>query len=258
MEFLKANLINTTTQLAVNNNTSTIANLFARDPYFQYYTDGMNNDATTASITITFDAATVVSRIALVDTNLKSFTIFYNGSTANTFALTTTGSTIASSFSTNVDDGVYLRFSSLTVSSITIDMKTTQTANQEKRLGLMVVSDLYLSLSQLPSASNYKPIETPKQIVHTLSDGGTRIHNVRKKKDVTISLDYVSTTLRDSIKDIYELSSPFIFCPFGTTTSWDSFIFEGVWPGSFDFYEYSDNATVSGFSGKIKMKETPT
>lgn len=116
MEFLKANLINTTTQLVVNNNTSTIANLFARDPYFQYYTDGMNNDATTASITITFDAATVVSRIALVDTNLKSFTIFYNGSTANTFALTTTGSTIASSFSTNVDDGVYLRFSSLTVS----------------------------------------------------------------------------------------------------------------------------------------------
>lgn len=258
MEFLKANLINTTTQLSVTNNTGTIANIFSRDPYFQYYTDGMNNDATTASITVTFSEATIVSRIAIIDTNLKDFTIFYNGSTANTFSLTTTGSTISSAFTGSAEEGIYLRFSSLTVSSITIDMKSTQTANQEKRLGLLVVSDLYLSLSQLPSASNYKPTETPKQIVHTLSDGGTRIHNVRKKKDVTISLDYVSTTLRDSIRDIYDLNTAFIFCPFGTTTSWDSFIFEGVWPGSFDFYEYSDNATVSGFSGKIKLKETPT
>ena len=48
-----------------------------------------------------------------------------------------------------------------------------------------------------------------------------------------------------------------MFCPFGTTTSWDAILFESVWTGPFDFYEYSDNASSSGFSGKITLKETP-
>lgn len=257
MEFIKANLINTTTQIAVNSNTTTVANLFNRDPYYQYYTDGLNNDLTTGSITISFDTTTPVSRIALLDINLKNFSIFYNGATANTFSLTTTGSTIASSFTTNTQESMYLRFSTVQCSSITIDMKKTITADQEKILGLFVISDLYLELTQIPDAKGYKPTLNPKQIVHTLSDGGTRVHNVRKKFNLNISLDYVPTSLRDSIKTIYDLGLPFNFCPFGTTTGWDSILFESVWTGPFNFYEFSDNAVSSGFSGNIVLKETP-
>ena len=64
MEFLKTNLINTTTQIAVTNNTTVVSNIFNRDSFYQYYTDGLNNDLTTGSITITFSATTPVSRIA--------------------------------------------------------------------------------------------------------------------------------------------------------------------------------------------------
>lgn len=259
MEFLKANFLNTTTQLTVSSSTGTAENLFTRDKYSQYYTSSFNNDLTTASITITFSETMSVSRIALQDTNLKSFTIFYNGATANTFALTTTGSTIASSFTNNTSENVYLRMGATTpVSSITIDMKTTQTANQEKRLGLLVISDLYYSLAQLPSANDYTPTLAPKQVVHQLSDGGTRIHGVRNKWKTTIGLDYVSSSQKTSLQTIWELQTEFVFCPFGTTTSWDGVIFEAVWDGPFEFYKYSDNASVSGFSGKIKLSETPT
>jgi len=258
MEFLYRNYINTTTQIAVNSNTGTSANLFNTDKFFQYYTDGLASDLTSSSITISFDSTTLVSRIGILDTNAKEMRIFYNGSTANTFSLTTTGSTSTSYWTGNAESNLYLRTSPVYVTSVSIDIKTTQTADQEKHIALLVVSDLYTSLTQIPNASGYDPKIIPKQVVHTLSDGGTRIHNVRKKWDVSIKLDYISETQRDNLKDIYELTVPFVFCPFGTTTSWDGILFESVWTGAFDFFQYSDNAAVSGFSGGIKLKETPS
>lgn len=257
MEFLKSNLINTTTQIAVTNNTTVVANIFNRDPFYQYYTDGLNNDLTTGSITITFAATTSVSRIALIDTNVKDFTIFYNGLTANAFTLVNQNTT-TSSFTGNTDENVYLRFATVAVSSITIDMKKTITANQDKILGLFYISDLYYTLAQIPKADGYKPNLAPKQIVHTLSDGGTRIHNVRNKFNLNIELYYLSQSDVTSIRTIYDLQGAFQFSAFGTSTGWTNPVFfECVWTGPFSFYEYSDNATAAGFDGKIILKETP-
>lgn len=258
MEFIKQNFINTTTQLSVNSNTATVSNIFNPDPYFQYYTDGLASDLTTSSMTIAFTETTLVSRIAIKDTNAKEFRLFYNGATANAFALSTTGSTISSSWTTNTESDLYLRSTPVYCTSLTLEITKTQTANQEKRVGFLAVSDLYYELTQIPNASGYDPRIIPKQIEHKLSDGGTRIHNIRKKWEVSIKLDYISASQRNSLKTIYDLRVPFIFCPFGTATSWDGMIFESVWPGNFDFYQFSDNASVSGFSGGIKLKETPT
>jgi hypothetical protein len=257
MEFLKANLINTTTQLSVTNNTTVVANIFNRDKFYQYYTDGLNNDLTTGSITVTFDATTNVSRIALIDTNVKNFNIFYNGVTANTFALSSQATT-TSQFTGNADSNVYLRFPTTAVSSITIDLKKTITADQEKFLGVLFVSDLLYTMGQIPNSGGYKPNLSPKQIVHLLSDGGSRVHNVRKKFNLNIDLDYVPETMVSSLRTIYDLEAPFQFSAFGTSTSWKNPVFfESVWPGDFRFYEFTDDAIGSGFSGKINLKETP-
>jgi hypothetical protein len=257
MEFLKSNLINTTTQISVTNNTGVSSNIFNRDDFYQYYTDGLANDATTGSVTITFGATTNVSRIALIDTNLKGFTVFYNGSTANTFALSSQNTT-TSDFTGNTNENVYLRFPTTAVSSITIDMKTTQTANQEKVVGLFFVSDLLYTLGKIPNSGGYNPKKVPKQVVHTLSDGGTRIHNVREKFNLTISLDYMESSDVTSLKDVKDLQDGFQFAAFATSTGWvNPVFFEAVWTGAFDFYEYSNDALSSGFSGKINLKETP-
>lgn len=256
MEFIKANYLNTTTQLSVNSNTGTASNLFNRDSLYQYYSDQFANDLTTSSITITFAATTAVSRIALIDTNFKEFSIFYNGATASTLTLVN-GDTTASSYTGNTDVNKYFRFSTLQVSSITINAKKTITADQEKLLGLLVISDLELSLTKIPSAQSYRPKIVPKQVVHKLSDGGTRIHTVRRKWDTQINLDFIASSERDTLYNLWFNAQEFNFCPFGTTTSWDGLLFETVWDGAFDFYEYSDNAASSGFSGKISLKETP-
>lgn len=258
MDFLKTNLINTTTQIAVTNNTTVVSNIFNRDSFYQYYTDGLNNDLTTGSITITFAATTAVSRIALIDTNVKDFTIFYNGLTANAFTLVSQD-TITSSFTGNTNENLMLRFATIQCSSITIDLKKTMTANQEKVLGLLYFSDLIYTLGKIPNSSGYKPSLNPKQIVHALSDGGTRIHNVRSKFSLNIDLDYLSSTEVTSIRDVYDRQDGFQFTAFGTSTGWvNPVFFECVWTGPFSFYEYSGDAISSGFSGKINLKETPT
>lgn len=256
MDFLKTNLINTSTQIAVNSNTTTASNLFNRDKLYQYSSDQLNNDLTSAAITITFDTTMSVSRIALIDMNFKDFSIFYNGSTASTFTLSS-GDTIASSYTNNLDEHKYFQFATVQCSSITINAKKTVVADQEKRLGLFVISDLDLSLTLIPSAKKYKPTKVPKQIVHKLSDGGSRLHNISSKWSLDFSLDYVSAAQRDSLFDIYDSGLPFNFCPFGTTTAWDGTIFESVWDGPFEFYQFSDDAATSGFSGKVSLLETP-
>ncbi len=257
MEFISANLVNTTTQIAVNSNTTVASNLFNRDPIYQYYSDSMNNDLTTTTITITFDATASVSRIALVDTNFKEFSIFYNGATASTFALSG-GDTTVSSYTGNADENKYFRFSTVQCSSITINAKKTITADHEKRLGILIISDLETALDLIPNAKGFKPKIVPKQVVHKLSDGGVRLHNVRNKWETSLSLKYITSAQRDSLFDLYELGTEFNFCPFGTATGWDAVIFESVWDGPFSFHEYSDNAETSGFSGTISLKETPT
>lgn len=258
MEFLKMSYLNTTTQLAVNSNTLAAANLFNRDPAYQYSSDGFDNDLTTTSIVITFDATTAVSRIAMVDMNFKEFRLFYNGATANSFALTN-GDTTVSAYTGNADANKFFRFSTIQCSSITIQATKTFIANQEKFLGLFVPSDLILELSRTPSAQQYKPKLVPKQVIHKLSDGGTRIHNVKKKWETSIELNYVSQSERDSIyDDLYNFDDAFNFCPFGTVTAWSGQIFESVWDGPFGFYEFSDNNANVGFSGKISLKETPS
>jgi hypothetical protein len=257
MEFLGVNLVNTTTQLAVSSNTALAANVFTRDKFSQFYTSGFANDLTSSSLTVTFDTTTPVSRIILQDMNFKEFYFFYNGATANSFALTG-GDTSASSYTANADLNKYFRFSTVQCSSITIVAKKTIVADQEKLLGLLTISDLTVALEKIPSANAYKPSNTPKQIVHTLSDGGTRIHNVRAKWTTTINLEYVTQAQRDSLFDLHAGGEAFTFCPFGTATGWDAISFEAVWPGPFQLFAYSDNAASSGFSGKVDLKETPT
>src|SRR4051812_40473004 len=129
MEFSKANFLNTSTQIAVSNNTLTAENLFNRDPVYQYYTDGMNDDNTTTSITITFDSTLSVSRIALLDMNFKEFNFYYDNTTTNAFTLVGAATT-TSSFNANADVNKFFKFSTISCTSITFKAKKTITANQ--------------------------------------------------------------------------------------------------------------------------------
>lgn len=255
MEFIYANYLNTTTQLTLESNTVSGHNLFSQDPLDQYTSDGYNDDTTITSITITFDATTYVSRIALLETNLKDFTIFYNGTTANTFGLTSTQNTTTSDWSANSETSIYLFCNTVACSSITFDMNKTMSANSEKAIGRIIVSDVLLDFERLPSSKNYKPSKEMTSVTHRMSDGGTRIQYVSDKFSADIKFKHISRTFRDNLRTVYNLRDNFIFTAFPTSSGWDSVIFDCVWTGNFDFYQYSDDAADAGYSGSIRLRE---
>jgi len=256
MELIKSNFINTTTQLAVDSNTLASKNIFNRDLVFQYVSDGFADDLTTTSLIVTFDTATSIDRIAILGHNLKSYDIFFDGVTANTFSFTTASSTITSQFSTNSETSQYFFTTPQTVTSITIDMKETISADVEKAIGLLVLSEQRLDFERIASAKNYRPTVDSKQVIHKLSDGGVRLHQIADKFKARIKYKHITEQFRNDLKSVFDDHVPVIFVPFGTATSWDLVFFDAIWEKDFDFFKFSDNAVGSGFSGTINLTET--
>ncbi len=259
MELLRKNFANTTTQFTVSEETATVANVMMSDPRFQWATSTFTDDATTASMRIAFDVTTAVDRIALVGHNLKTFKIFYNDVTANVFSLESGAGTSTANFSTNSSTSQYFKVpTAVNCTSITIDMTSTITPNQNKAIGYLVVSEKITSFSgRVPSANNYKPALNTQAVVHQLSDGGTRIQTVEDKWGVKLGFDFLDRTARDELRTIFDDHDEIVFAAFGTTSGWDGLVFPCVWLGGFDFYAFSDNASDSGFSGTLTLVETP-
>lgn len=256
-ELLKPNYIDTTTGFTVQSNTQTASYLFDRDPSFQYVSSGYADDLTQTTIRINFAETLTVDRIALLGINLKAFDVYYNGVTANTFALTSTGATTVSSFTTNSETSMFLRCTPVSCTSVSFDLKKTISANAEKALGFVYAGQKRFEFDRDPSASDYKPNFQSIEVVHKTSDGGTRIQTVADKWSVDLKLDHVQTSFRNSLRDAFKLHESHVFVPFGTTTSWDQVIFPCVWQGPFDFYKYTDNAPDAGFTGSLRLRETP-
>ena len=244
----------TTTQITVNSSTITAANLLNPDVRYQFISDAQNDDSITTSITISFDETTAIDRIALMEFNAKKFNIYYNGATANAFTLT--NPTTTSQWTSNSATSLYLAASSVNCTSVTFDLYSTQVANSEKAVGYIYLGASDLTFERVPNADSYTPIFDAKELLHELSDGGTRRHVIQTKRKVKIKYKYITQTFRDNLKEIYDRLEAIVFVPFGTGTAWDGIIFEAVWAGDFNFYKYSDDAASSGFSGDIDLRES--
>lgn len=253
MEFLSRNFYETTTAITVNSNTSTAENLMDTNVRRQYISQLFADDDTTTSITITFTQTQTVDRIAMLSHNVKTMNVFYDGVTANTFAIT--GLTTASQFTNNSTTNSYWKVTPVACSSITFDLKGTIVPDSEKAVGYLMVSEQELDFARIPSAGDFTPNIKRKELNHELSDGGIRSHVVADKWDVSIKFKYIDEDFRDDLKAIYDAQENKIFVPFGTVTGWDGILFEAAWIGPFGFYKYSDNAAASGFSGSISLRE---
>ncbi len=254
MEFLTRTYLQTTTQIAVNSSTITAENIMDPDVRRQFVSDALNSDSLTSSLTISFDSTMTVDRIALMEFNAKKFNIYYNGVTANAFTITSP--TTTSQFTNNSVTNLYLACTPVACTSVTFDFYSTQVANAEKAIGYIYVGENVLTFPRIPNASNYTPTRDPKEVVHEMSDGGSRRQVVQTKWMTKIKLTHITQSFRDSLLSIYETNAPLEYCPFGTGTSWDGILFEAVWIGNFDFYKYSADAVSSGYTGSLDLRET--
>lgn len=255
MEFCERNFIITTTAIVVDSNTSTAINLMNWNRRFQYVSDGFDDDTTSTTITVNFDQTTTIDRIALVEHNLKGYRLFYDGVTANAFTFTSTSDTTTSIYSSNSETSQFFRTTSIDCTSVSLQMDTTQEANTEKGLGILILSKLKYDFDRIPPASGYRPKLIPKQVIHKMSDGGSRRHRLNEKWRVELRFKDVDLTQKNAFKTIYDDSTSYIFAAFGTTTAWDNVFFDANWENDFNFEEYSENSTTQNFKGNIKLGE---
>jgi hypothetical protein len=246
MEFLSANFINTTSMIALLSYTDGAQFLFDKKPATAYATSGYNS-TTAATITITFATATVISVIAIQNHNLSQFRAFYNGVTASSLGIVT-GNSAAST---------YLSFSSVTVSSVTIQMDNTIAGGVEKSVGELIISDRQIKFERNPAINDFKPVLDRKQVIHEMPDGGVVAYNIADKYRATLSWDFITSAFHSSLLGVYESGRPVVFIPEPTTSAWDGKAYEVLWVGDFDF-NYSSNVRAPGYGGKILLRQTPS
>ena len=254
MRFIRRNFIETTTSITVGN-TALASLLIDGLKDTQYVTLGDNSDLTTSSIHYSLTSSEAIDKILLLNQNFKKFRLFYDGATANSFTIVN-GQTTTSIWDTNSDTSLYIDISTVTVSSITLEITETITADQEKEIGEFTVSKNIVTFPRNPSHKGYKPLIKRKQIVHELSDGSTKLHNVANNYKNKLKFKYLDTATTDDLWTAYEDANNFWFLPFETSTSWDGAAYEVVWAGNFDFLQYSDNVSDAGFNGTIDLRET--
>jgi len=125
--------------------------------YFKWSSFG-SNDSTTETYTITLPAAVSLSRIFLMDHNLKKFQIKY-GTTPIDF----TGVIGLDSYSDSKIDitdftrnTAYFEFDAVTTDTLVLTMDTTQTANAEKFLVQFIATNEIGTLLGYPKLNNIK------------------------------------------------------------------------------------------------------
>lgn len=243
MEFLKKNILNTTTMATVTSGSATLEYLFDRNIGLGYSTSGYNS-TTSAVLSIVFDETTSVSHVLIQNHNLKQFIVFYNSLTANSLA----------SFTTNSATSTYLSFSTISAVSIQLQMDDTINGSEEKSVGELVLSGRELAFPRNPTINLFNPKIDRTQVRHIMPDGGVILFNIRDKYKAKIGLRHITTSFYDSLLNIYESADPLYFVPFPTSTSWDGKAYQCVWSGDFDF-KFGVNVKTT-YSGNIVLEET--
>lgn len=253
MIILKSNFFNTTTIASVTSGTDTVINMIDKVPATQYVTEGFAGDTLSTTVSIDFPSTQTVDKIVLKNHNLKDFSIYYNNTTTNVFSTDI-------NFSTNSEINHYFTFDTITtITNITLKLNATIIADQEKKIGELVISKLFYDFEadRLPSAKNYTPQIVRKQVRHEMSDGGVTLFNLAEKFKTTLRFEFVPTSTELVFKAIYDDNDPVNFISFETTSSWDGDLFEVNWTGQFNFLKFSANNKNIGFKGIMTLEETP-
>jgi len=245
MEFLSENLFNTTTQAKVDSNTTTVEYLFDRSTSLGYSSDGYNS-TTATMISVEFSAPQVISHILMQNHNLRDFRLFYDSATANSLLVD----------ATNSNTSTYLAFSSVTVSSVQLQMNNTIEGSVEKEIRELFIGERHVQFERNPTVKKWKPMIFRKQIEHEMPDGGTVLFNIKDKYRASLAWEYITDDFRDDLYTVHRSALPLYFVPFPTATAWLGEAYETVWTGGFDF-KHATNDKDQGWSGSINLKETP-
>lgn len=178
---------------------------------YTYWRSVGSSDATTETLTITFGSSSI-SRILLLDHNWKNYTVqYWNGSAWTHFASVVglDGSKSNITETAFADDSSYYEFTPVTTTRIKITINTTQTANAEKYLATVMVTN------EIGTFSGYPKIETP---TFSRNPRTSQMLSGRKKIVKQISVFSVTLTFKNYPVLGYGADSDLMFSLFDRET----------------------------------------
>ena len=181
-------------------------NVLSMNRYLRWDSVG-SNDATTETITITFDTAKTFSRLFLVDMNVKDFKVFYD--TNQDFAnVTTVDTTLTKIDVTGYDkDTAYFEFDEVTASNILIQFFNTQTANEQKYLTLAAITTEIGTFEGYPDIKPETDANEKRSQVQTGKYITQKNFETFKAKIASEHTDQGDVTI---IESMYESQDPFL------------------------------------------------
>ena len=225
--------------------------LFDRGTAVQFVTTGANSDATTFEVTISFYDGGVsqtrsVDSMFLLNHNLKTWTLYYwNGSSWVS----------ATSQAADAQASRYSAFTLFSASSVKLSCTATQTTNQEKAIGEIVLCGVALAADDLASYDT-KWREKTKEIV--LGDGA--IHRVitravsgrNGRYEARCRWSYLSKAQRDNFKALKEAGQPFLWQPESVNVPEE--VYYVHWTNTWDD-KYMSNYKGAGYEVVMDLKE---
>jgi len=217
----------------------------------QYVTTGANNDATVSYIEFEFiDGGITQSRtidtIIIKNHNLKDWALYSWGGSDWVIQFSIFGDTTSNK---------YIAFTPFSTTKILLYTSVTKTANEEKKIGELIVCNTKLVCDDM---TKYDPRWRERSKEITLGDGS--IHKVYMrdasgrlgKYEASARFDYVSKSMRDSLKAIKDEGQPFLWQPESVTVPED--VYYCHWSNAWD-EKYISSFKGSGYEVVMNVKE---
>jgi hypothetical protein len=245
------NYVNADCTFSESHTGGTITRLYDRDPASQCVTSGANSDATEASIEVTFkEGATAVDRtfdrVILLGHNLKYVYLdYWNGS-----------SWVNITSNSAVTGDIIFTFVAVTGAKFRIRATLTQTTNEEKKIGELIVckltSDVGIELESYEVTWRQKSTEVE------LADGSFHravvAHSVNRtsKYEARARFNFVPTATLTILRTLRESGAAFLWHP--ESESRPDQIFYVHWTGT-ERVRYASQYKGAGHAVEMELRE---
>lgn len=233
-----------------SSSTEDAAEAFNGSRTFGWISDGENNDSTTSYLQRTFTADMYGDTIVIANHNLKPpFTVKINGTSLVNYDIQTARGFSVVSFPYRDD-----------ITSIRIEAKATTTANEEKRIGEVM---LLTTLGQFQQPQELKNTRTREQGDLKLQNGKHFIFNCGQAWSFSIDVFSLSQHDIDLLATLQDMGTPFHMWPCGGNETQFKYRFQPFLFNDFFKVAFSgngkpnlkDNLYWTGLRDSVKLVE---
>jgi hypothetical protein len=251
-KILTKNYVQSDDTITASSGQTSVGALYNRDPQSRYMSSGADSDATQVTIEVDFYESGIVQNrtidtLILQNHNLKDWNFDYWNGTIWVTLITATG---------DMATDEYRTFSAVITTAVRIQATATQTPNQEKAIGEMIVNALLLDVGQ--DMMDYSIQFREYMALQRLGDGSYRkivkrwTPNRIEKYEAAIGWKVMNLSTVNLLYTVKETNLPFYWYP--ESISRPDQIYYVHWTSPFKA-AYSAMVKSAGWNINIDLKE---